>query len=182
MIIQQIDIKQANRENFRVCLETLSRPGTTGTITPVFESHLTTLAHCLLYAEVSSFFKGNEDYQQIRAVTGSPEATITAADYIFCDQEDLEILAAAKIGTLVSPEHSATLFIQTNSAEHCGTNVILSGPGIQGTTKKTLPVGSTFIDTLRQKNASFPLGVDCFLIDIDDNLTGIARTTRLETI
>ncbi len=181
MIIQQRDIEQANRENFRVCLEVLSRPGTTGTITPVFKSHLATLAHCLLYADVSSFFKGDEDYQQIRAITGSPEATTTTADYIFCEQEDLEILAAAKIGTLVNPEHSATLLIQTDSAGNGGTDVVLSGPGIQGTTKKTLSVESTFIDTLRQKNGSFPLGVDCFFLDLDGTLTGITRTTRLET-
>jgi len=178
--MNDMNLEQINRNNFRVCLETLSRPGTTGKITPVLDSYLMALAYCLLYAEVSSCFKGKGTYEDIRAITGSPKATASQADYIFCEWPDKEILTAAKTGTLIKPDQSATLFIQTGDGGAKTTRVTLQGPGIQGSTQKTLPVDKVFLNRLREKNISYPLGIDCFLLNPEGVLIGIARTTTLE--
>lgn len=175
-------IEQTNRENFRVCLDVLSRPGTSGYITSLFDSHLTAIALSLLYAEVSCCFKGMGNYDQIRAITGSPEASAAKADYIFCEHPDIDILAVAKTGTLIQPDQSAILFVQTRDKEKEATDLILKGPGIQGKRKKQLPVSPPFLHRLRQKNSTYPLGVDCFFLTEQGKLTAIARTTSLEML
>ncbi|WP_456386906.1 phosphonate C-P lyase system protein PhnH [Desulfolithobacter sp.] len=182
MISREIQLEQTNRRNFRVCLETLARPGTTGTILPICGSHLLALAYCLLYPEVTSCFYAPGDQHQLRALTGSPEAPPDRADYIFCDQDETTILTGAKTGTLMDPEQSATLFIQAGAGKAEATRVLLSGPGINGSLAGSLPVSGAFLSLLQEKNSAFPLGVDCFFLDRDGKMTGLARTTMLEII
>ena len=182
MINREVQLEQINRRNFRVCLETLARPGTTGTILPVFGSHLLALALCLLYPEVTSCFYAPGDQRQLRAMTGSPGAPPDQADYIFCDRAETTILTAARTGTLMHPEQSATLFIQTDDPGVETSRVLLSGPGVPGRMARSLPVAGPFLSLLREKNSAFPLGLDCFFLDRDGGMTGIARTTRVEII
>lgn len=178
MGISQLNLEKINRFNFRVCMETLARPGTAGKIDPLFGSTLNAMACCLLYSEVSSYFTDNDEEQQLRAVTGSPAAAVAEADYLFCPCPDADIVRRVKSGSLVSPELSATMFFQADC--HKKTKVILAGPGIKTTLSVTLPVGVEFIQAIIEKNKMFPLGVDCFFLDSEDYISAISRTTLIE--
>lgn len=180
MAISQLDLEKINRYNFRICMEVLSRPGTTGIIESLFGSPLNALACCLLYPEVSSYFQENEEEQQIRAITGSPAATVAEAEYLFCQSPDPLLIKHARSGSLISPELSATLFFMTQSHQNEGIQLTLSGPGIETTQSVTLPVDLSFIQALCTKNKMFPLGVDIFFLTDEGSILGIPRTTRIE--
>ncbi len=181
MAISQLDLEKSNRFNFRVCMDVLSRPGTTGKIEPLFGSPLNALACCLLYPEVSSFFEDTEEEQQIRALTGSPAAAVEEAEYLFCKTPDPVVVKEASKGTFVSPELSATLFFMIPTAQRSNTTqLILSGPGIKTTRAATLPVDVSFVEALIESNTMFPLGVDCFFLNENGDILGMPRTTRIE--
>ena len=157
----------------------LACPGSTEKLVVPSGCPLITLAHCLLYAEVSSFFHGVSDEDQLRAITGSPQASPGLADYLFLQWPETEYLSRAKSGTLINPDHSATLFILARDRSDRPTTVLLRGPGIRDTRQITLPVNIDFLAMLQEKNRAYPLGVDCFFLLSDNSIMAIARTTRM---
>lgn len=177
-----VDVDKMNRHNFRACLQALSRPGNREQIVALSDGPLQALAFCLLSSEVTSCFRGDRNYMQVAALTGSEQVAASRADYIFCEMPDTASLAAAKTGSLLHPDHSATLFVQSEPQGSNKTQVCLRGPGINKKTMAFLPVPQDFLLLLQKKNKSFPLGVDCFFIGQNNSLTGVARTTRMELI
>lgn len=177
-----VNIEKINRYNFRACIQALSRPGSRERIIPLSDIPLHAPAHCLLSSEVTCCFKGKQNYDQVAVLTGSEQVAAAGADYIFCEKADTQILAAAKTGTLLHPDHSATLFVQSTPQQADQTKLRLQGPGINKSTVVSLPAPQDFLLELQQKNSSFPLGVDCFFLDADNYLTGLSRTTRMEFI
>lgn len=175
------DIEKINRANFRSSLDALARPGELRRIVPLFDSPLLAMASVLLYAEVSHYYEGTLDFALVRALCGSPLAQAAQADYLFFEAPRADYLEQAKPGTPESPELSATLVFDCSSIEHHHTSrVILIGPGIRQQKELVLPVGTDFLDTFREKNDSFPLGIDLFLITADSHLLGLPRTTHIE--
>ncbi len=180
--MQHNTMQQINRQNFRVCLHAISHPGSPGKLADILENPLITMAYCLLYSEVSSFFSAEIDQTRIRAISGSSAASPQEADYLFISGSDGEILKQAKTGSQVNPDHSATLFFHIAPAADLHTRVILQGPGIDGALSTTLPLEPDFIKILGRKNKAYPLGVDCFFLTADGAITGIPRTTSIEII
>jgi len=180
--MKEHDLERANRKNFRNSLEAMARPGEIQPITPLFGSGLLAMASVLLYAEVSCFYQGNLDFELIRAICGARTACREMADYLFFDSPDPAELAEVKTGTAESPEQGATLLFDCSYPGHEETKVRLSGPGIDGTKKITLPVTAIFLARLAEKNESFPMGIDLFFIDRNNMLFGLPRTTRIEVI
>lgn len=172
------NIEQANRKNFKCLNGALSMPGKITTITPLFGSAFLALANVLLYNEVSYYYKGKEDMSLIKAIVNSQEKTQEKADYLFSDVIDLQLLQSAKKGDYVNPEFSATLIFACENFS--AQEVVLSGPGIAKTLKTTLPCSNDFIRLLQEKNSDYPLGVEVFFLDKQNNLLGLSRTTKVE--
>lgn len=176
------DIEQTNRNNFRSSLEALARPGQLQPVIPLFGSGLLAMASVLLYAEVSYFYRGALDFELIRAVCGAGVSPPQEADYLIFDSPDHLYLAEVKTGSAESPEQGATLLFGYHERQGGQTGVRLSGPGIRGSKELTLPVTADFIHRLSEKNESFPMGVDCFLVSSENTLLGLPRTTRIEVM
>jgi alpha-D-ribose 1-methylphosphonate 5-triphosphate synthase subunit PhnH len=179
----EYDIEEINRHNFRKSLEALARPGTSQTIAPLFDSALLAMASVFLYAEVTHHYSGKLDFEMVRALCGSKPVGAEAADYLFFDSPEKEYLLAAKTGSPESPELNATLIFYCPAGDHgTSSQVVLSGPGINGSKEVDLPVGQGFIETLWEKNEDFPMGIDLFLITDNNTLLGLPRTTHIEVI
>lgn len=180
------DIDRANRENFRSCLQALSRPGEIQRIIPVFDSGLLAMSSVLLYAEVTYYCDDTLNFDLIHAICGSEKTEKTRADYLFFHNPESNHLIDAKVGTAESPEFGATLvfgckeFKQTD--DRSSTAVVLSGPGIKDSRQLHLPADRKFIETLRSKNSFFPMGIDLFFVSTDHKLLGIPRTTNIEVL
>jgi alpha-D-ribose 1-methylphosphonate 5-triphosphate synthase subunit PhnH len=177
----EIDTEKINRINFRNCLDAMSHPGSIYPVTPLFDSGLLAMASVLLYSEVTYHYQGALNFQVVAALTGAGRSPVERADYLFSDRPDQLALQKAKSGTAESPEDSATLLFQCNDLT-TGTQVILSGPGIDGSLTTRLPMQADFIEHFQEKNSSFPNGVDLFLIDMAHRLVGLPRTVHVEVI
>jgi alpha-D-ribose 1-methylphosphonate 5-triphosphate synthase subunit PhnH len=179
----EYDIEEINRNNFRKCLEALARPGSPQTISPLFDSGLLAMASVFLYAEVSHYYQGELDFEMVRALCGSKHVDAETADYLFFDNPREEYLQDAKTGSPESPELNATLIFYCPKTDHeTSSQVILSGPGINGSRKVVLPASHGFIKILQEKNDDFPMGIDLFFITDDNTLLGLPRTTHIEVI
>lgn len=176
------DIERINRDNFRSCLEAMARPGQLQTITPLFHSGLLAMASVLLYAEVSYCYRGELDFELVGALCGTHRVPASEADYLFYDSPDPDFLFHAKTGSAENPEFGATLLFGCPGLDLDGTRVSLSGPGIKGQNEITLPVDRLFINKLKEKNESFPMGVDLFFISETNALLGLPRTTAIEVV
>ena len=86
-------------------MNALSMPGNIEKIKPLFESNLLGIANCLLYSELSYFYKGTEEFDLIDAITNAKRTDECEADYIFCDELNEFLFNKAKIGTSKDPEY-----------------------------------------------------------------------------
>ncbi len=178
----QHDTEKANRENYRSSLQALSRPGEVQPILPLFGSGLLAMASVLLYAEVSYYSQPSIEFSLLRALCGAQPAEPEEADYLFFARPHHDHLREAKVGTPESPESGATLLFGCPRLDAGGTRVNLTGPGIEGSTTRNLPVSEEFLEALKEKNSSFPMGIDLFFIGDDNTLLGLPRTTCIEVI
>lgn len=178
--IHKASIERLNRENFRVLMECMARPGSVGTLEPLFDSGILAAASTLLYQEVSWFSLCEDDFTDIALITGSAESSADEADYVFFKAPVPEALTMVKKGTHESPELGATLFFKCRELEV--NKALLIGPGIDIEKSVSLPVDSEFADTFTSVNSQFPIGTDVFFIDSTNRVTALSRTTRLEIL
>ena len=115
---------------------------------------------------------------------GQP-GTVAEADYIFMPKESTslsvcrQILSQAKIGTLAEPHKSAAVFVMTDSLEG-GEERELSGPGIDGTIRITLPdEGRMWIEERQKMEFEFPCGLELYFVTPKGDLMGVPRKTRI---
>lgn len=178
--LQKENIERINRENFRVMMDCLSRPGSEGKLEPLFGSPMLAAASTLLYQEVSWFSLTEEDFTDVALLTGSREKPLESADYVFCGKPSAEILPLLKKGTHESPELGATVFFMCDGITKV--KALLTGPGIDCEKTVSLPVDEKFAAAFRAVNAHFPVGTDVFFIGADGTMTALARTTSLEVL
>jgi alpha-D-ribose 1-methylphosphonate 5-triphosphate synthase subunit PhnH len=84
------------------------------------------------------------------------------------------------LGTLSSPEKSATIIVKVVSLEGGETALRLTGPGIRDSVECSL--AGLDADWLRQRESwccAFPLGVDLILVD-QQRVVALPRSTRVE--
>ena len=176
--IWSADIQQIH---FRQLLEAMSRPGSLHIIHQLPEvgtAALTVLA-TLLDSEVSLSDPENILDDTDRTLLQVKQADSDEADYILCNGNKV-INVNPKLGTLPSPEQSATLILTVDSLTTGNTHLILSGPGIK--TNTSLKIDGLAEQWLTLRNdwvCHFPLGVDLILVD-DKQLISIPRTTHIE--
>jgi len=108
----------------------------------------------------------------LRFHTGAPLGGRGDAMFAFGRWEEIGPIADFRIGTADYPDRSATLVVEV---PELGARHTLTGPGINGTARLTVPDPAVF-----QANAAlFPLGLDFFLT-CGNRLAGLPRTTRVE--
>lgn len=180
---------------FRKLVDGMSRPGTIGHLQnqvaklqqiPVFYRPLAGIAFTLLDREASFHIVGEpseELVDLIRSYTLAQVKDVDQADYIFttsqASKEDIEhAIMQAKTGTLRSPEHAATIIIETSIAAKG--NLLMEGPGIESSISITVGHTDVLYPSRLNKNSEYPLGLDFILIDEQAQIVCIPRTTKLK--
>jgi alpha-D-ribose 1-methylphosphonate 5-triphosphate synthase subunit PhnH len=176
---------------FRVLLDALARPGTTGWIEAVpGDSGALAHAPAALAALLSLCDYATPVWLQtrddalastIRFHTGAPLADSPGrAAFAYIDVPSaLPAPDAFALGEPEAPEHSATVLIRVAAFEG-GRPLTLTGPGIE-TSASIAPRGIAD-DFWRARAAlapAFPCGIDCYLV-CGRAVLGIPRTTRVE--
>ena len=178
--IWQPEIQQSH---YRLLLDAMAHPGRRYSVTTQREESPMALAilATLLDAEVSLAdphgLLQNEDWFMLQAK--SLEAN--QADYILCDGSLLPGFEP-KLGTLPSPDQSATLVLVVDKIGQGNINLKLEGPGIAETEKLTINgIDVHWFSKREDWVCSFPLGVDFIFVD-DIQIVAIPRTTKVELI
>lgn len=190
-----IDVVHDTQEVFRTILHCMSRPGTIKSIAEVSErlerktfcqSSTLLNAITLLDAEVSFHVIGGNAAsieELFSAYTMSKVTNVQAADFIFIMQDAEkqfihDVFTKAKKGTLINPQQSATIIIETEmlSNEH---RLTLKGPGIANTESVKIDASEYWMSARAEANNEYPLGVDMILIDHQSNLMCLPRTTQI---
>jgi alpha-D-ribose 1-methylphosphonate 5-triphosphate synthase subunit PhnH len=131
----------------------------------------------------TDFGNGSRETQWIQFHTGAPVEN-RAANPLFVlwsDDETLDDPSVFNPGTLVSPEISTTLIVQTRGLENNG-RIRLTGPGIQNETHLELKgIKDDFIKARARMTSCFPLGID-MIFTCENRFVAIPRTTILEVL
>ena len=171
---------RSQQQNFRCLLQAIARPGLAQSLPePGSEGAMLAVLASLMDGEVTL-----SDQDQLLEATSWPLLQSLAkapevADFVLC-RGDLPPSIEPRLGTLVSPEASATLLLQVNSVSCGDLKLRFTGPGVDGEVQAE--VGGLHSGWLRQRQlwtAGFPLGVDLFLVD-QLSVLGIPRTTHVE--
>jgi len=135
----------------------------------------------LLDGEVNFYASDESVRRRLSELTYSRPAPLEEALYVIAGEESPEeIIGGAGRGTLIDPHLGATIILPVDSLEgRTGTGYTLSGPGIE--TTKTVRIDSRveWLEPLKRANREFPLGVDLYLLDREDRLMVLPRTTRI---
>lgn len=171
------------QKQFRLLLEAISRPGRCYPLLKHSDNGSVALGilAILLDAEVSladpHHLLQKSDWPMLQAKLAESEQ----ADYLVCDAlRNPDFMP--RIGTLQSPEQSATIVLVVNKLGKGNVNLKLTGPGIKKS--ENLIISGLSLQWLSKRedwNCSFPLGVDFILID-DEQVTALPRTTKVELI
>ncbi|MGL5415091.1 MAG: phosphonate C-P lyase system protein PhnH [Clostridium sp.] len=107
------------------------------------------------------------------------------ADYIFIslkkNNKIKEVIENAKIGTLISPEKSATIVCEISDLNK-GDLVKLKGPGVLDEKFIGLPLVEEWRKIRDFKNSEYPMGIDLIFVDSYGKIICIPRTTRVEEV
>lgn len=186
--VSEIWLPDLQQQNYRAVLDAMSRPGTRQTliIPPHHDepdgAHIAVLAS-LLDNSVTLADPNQCINSDNRALLQAELATPDQADFIFCNG-DLAPDFEPKLGTLPSPERSATIIIQVQdlNTPNAELSLQLSGPGIKNTVHCTLAgLDSSWLTKREAWISSFPLGVDLLLVD-DNSIISLPRTTHVENL
>ena len=177
------------QQTFRVLLQALSHPGRVLTLpagTPP-ESWRTVLP-TLLDQEVSFAVLGpgaEVVAAELQDLTQAPVSELAQADFLLIMGGGSQgRVLEAKRGCLEYPDQGATLFYLVEEVREGGLQpapVRLTGPGIP-TARCPVVRGLDQAEWqyLTQINREFPLGVDCFFLDRQQQVMGLPRSTRVE--
>lgn len=187
---------------FRATMESMARPGQIQNISNLLYGETTYLAilSSLVDGEVSLHDKDRLLADQCWPLLQVRKNTFGKSDFILCNG----VLAVnglhPKLGTLSSPDYSATLVISVKSIEKmpqtsdsellCGSNtssdsaisLILTGPGIETESKLSITgLDISWLEHREEWNSHFPLGVDMIFVD-SSGLISLPRTTKIEVL
>ncbi|MFC0692497.1 phosphonate C-P lyase system protein PhnH [Paraburkholderia humisilvae] len=180
---------------FRTLLDTLSRPGTVGTVRGVLPAlgaagqrpaaDRAAFAALLTLCDFSTpVWLAQADpalASALRFHTGAPlvDTPQSAAFAYLHDAAVMPALESFALGEPEAPETAVTLLIRVTALTG-GTPLTLRGPGIE-TTHAIAPVGlpERFWRERAELAPLFPCGIDCYFV-CADTLMGLPRTTQVE--
>lgn len=186
------------QETFRKLVETMSYVGEIYRLpelksnTSVIPDSEYLLAAALLDQEVSFSTMGFSEEEQlfISQEFRSRSERLEEAEYIFLRLNklvhgDAEQLVALKVGTLINPQDSATVFGFCSSLINSTTthSYEIQGPGIPDRKLIGFPEECRLLITLRNDlNQEYPLGIDIIFVDNEANIVSIPRTTKIREV
>ena len=149
-----------SQQTFTTLMWALSRPGEVLTFTPLEHdvTGLETIAATVLDLETSFFTSDTALCSKLKR-TGAHCKPASQAAYQFYPSLELEqlfLLESAPIGTLLNPDHSATLVLACEFGT--GLKLELSGAGVQDKTRLEVAGLPPEFLKLRNRVVSFPLG------------------------
>ncbi|GIN97125.1 phosphonate C-P lyase system protein PhnH [Siminovitchia terrae] len=190
-----IDLVHDIQKGFRTILHCMSRPGTIKSMEEFNDgiasfpeglpaTFITALT--LLDREVSFALVGEQTKElgdMIAAYTMSVQESPSAAEYVFITKQAtkeqiVNVFQEIKIGTLVNPQQSATIILETEFSNE--KELTLEGPGIKTTAELSIANSKDWIEERRKANKEYPLGVDMILVDELSNVVCIPRTTVIK--
>ena len=178
--IWMADEQQAN---FRLLLDAMARPGKCQTleVTPEKGPAALAILATLLDAEVSladpDKLLHDSDWPMLQAKSGHVEQ----ADYVICDGS-LAPNFIPKLGTLPSPDQSATVILVVDAVGEGNTHLKLTGPGIADSNQLLIKgLEKQWLEKREDWVCAFPLGIDFILAD-DKQMVALPRTTKVELI
>ncbi|WP_170761473.1 phosphonate C-P lyase system protein PhnH [Ruegeria lacuscaerulensis] len=166
---------------FRVAMTVMARPGEirslSGSQPPAPLSVAAgTLLLTLCDPDTTVHLAGATDTDAVRQWltfhTGAPFVAASDADFAVGTWQALGPLGRYRIGTAEYPDRSATLIVECDVLQQTGAE--LSGPGIRGTSRLSLPDGAAF----RKNAAQYPLGCDFFFTS-GDKVAALPRSTQI---
>jgi len=166
---------------FMALMRALSRPGEVQTLEARGEHGLEAVGKALLDLETSFYTPDpplHHTFLRLGARADSPEK----AAYLFfplIDAAALEAVTQASVGSLLYPDHAAT--VVAGAALENGPRLHLRGPGIKDFKVIQADLPQHFW-TLRNQRIAFPLGWDLILISSEWKLIGIPRSTKVEVL
>jgi alpha-D-ribose 1-methylphosphonate 5-triphosphate synthase subunit PhnH len=169
------------QQNYRLLLEAMSRPGSLHSILGLDETSnsivavlATLLDGSVRFCDVDELLQSS-DLALLQPIQTTPEAS----DYLLCLGTKLPAFQP-RLGTLASPEYSATLIVQVASLEAGDLQLDLKGPGIKGRQQCSISgFDPEWLVSRQTWICSFPLGVDLILVD-QWRLMALPRTTHVE--
>lgn len=207
--LQPIWMPDTQQTCLRLLLQAMSRPGQCLTlpVEPGHHSAALLILATLLDAEVSLADPAkqldDDDWPMLQVKRAANEL----ADYVICNGKHNPDFTP-KLGSLPSPEESATLIIMVDhiSAPEAGSHfnikaadnikqdthikqdtqatmqLNLSGPGIASTHSLLIDgLNTKWLDKREDWISGFPMGVDLILLD-DRHVVALPRTTQVEVI
>ena len=171
---------EVQQRNYRAILNAFARPGQRQTIDYAGkESAVLAVLATLLDKEVSLADPDSLIAQQEWPLLQAQRTATADADFIVC-RGNQAVDFCPQLGTLTSPEKSATLIIVIESLVSGEQPLTLTGPGVE--TSETCALQGLHPSWLAQRKqwiASFPMGVDLLLVD-ERQLLALPRTTHVE--
>jgi alpha-D-ribose 1-methylphosphonate 5-triphosphate synthase subunit PhnH len=179
----------ASQAVFRVLLESLARPGRVFQL-PANSAEvgpgIVPLALAVIGSKVA--VAGAPEWRaRICRATGASPASIEEASLVaIYGPAEAGIVERLRRGSAAAPQDSAKAGLACQALAEGGpgeTTIELNGPGVKA--RALLGVNGVrreVFDALRDANASFPAGVDVWLVDGRGRVAGLPRSARLAVI
>jgi len=168
---------------FRVILQGTSHPGKVYSL-PDFsgkEAAAVELLRCLMDNEASLAVIGDTNLEKALVLhTGSRPVSPEYADFIVVCLGADSNPAAYNRGNLEYPDTGATILYMVHELSEGNGEIILSGPGVDGTVSLGISgLSLSELHRLREVNNEFPLGVDAVFLDQSGRIACIPRSSRI---
>jgi alpha-D-ribose 1-methylphosphonate 5-triphosphate synthase subunit PhnH len=166
---------------FTALMWALSYPGRATRLPAAGPDALALIGETLVDLE-TGFFTPDADLAARLARTGGHSLPAASAPYQFYPSlglSELDLLAAAPVGSYADPDLGATLVIGCVLGQ--GARLRLSGPGIAGDCEVLVGGLPADLWALRAATVRAPLGWDLFLV-ADSAVLGLPRTTAVEVL
>jgi alpha-D-ribose 1-methylphosphonate 5-triphosphate synthase subunit PhnH len=149
---------------------------------PGAESAVIQILGCLMDNEVSFAVIGDRDMETVLARhTDSRSVSAEDADFVIVRNGTTRgKLAGFKRGSLEYPDTGATILYLVEALSEATGEVVLSGPGVNGTASLRITgLDPGELQLLREVNREFPLGVDVIFLDQSGNIACIPRSSQI---
>lgn len=177
--IWQPDIQQ---KNYRAILKAMANPAT---IQPIIanntnvESVAKSVLATLLDSAVSLSDPQKNFTENDWILLQAKKSTVNQADFILHQGKNF-LQESPKLGTLESPENSATIVLMIENFTQGNLNLKCTGAGIKKINQLNIQgLSEQWIKVREEWTESFPLGVDFLLVD-SKHVCAIPRTTKIE--
>ncbi|MDC7223555.1 MAG: phosphonate C-P lyase system protein PhnH [Spirochaetales bacterium] len=182
------DAVHDTQKAFRLITDCSAFPGKTADLSDLakgitldlpFSRGIALLCLTLLDGEVGFYTDDDSAAKRLSELTYSRRTSLEKAHFVLTGEGDpAALMEGAGKGTLVDPHLGATLIMPVDSLTE-GVEYELRGPGIESTRRVRISSAHDWLTPLSRANREFPLGVELYLLDREERLMVLPRTTRI---